>query len=346
MKKKFIVFFAFLAALLVTVGCLMQYKRTHQSIKSFTAVMCTAQDFSVSGEGAYLEIRFDDKKHTVKKIAVKDENIIKKISESNINAIIGVNIISDIPKNILKEKHIDADRINALQLLVDYSEFDAFFEIADVSFADLHSFVGKVVEETTAYMVVEPVKDKADGDMGDRVKVEYDTEHIDYLYGEGRKVVIYFKGNHIETDDGMKLVKADDISTEGFREFELEVYPSTEKKSRLVLSGDDIQGFTSFGHLSDTNLYYYGLDKVMITIKGFTTTLEVALEKGRITLDGIVAACNQDVLDGVIEELVYKDGGTQAYKYPEYTIIKYHTLDGNRDVYIGSDDIDIRIASK
>ncbi len=345
MKKKFIVFFAFLAALLVTVGCLMQYKRTHQSIKSFTAVMCTAQDFFVSGEDSYLQIRFDDKKHTVKKIAVKDENIIKKILESNIHAIIGVNIISDIPKRVLDEKHLDSDTINALQLLVDYSEFDDFFEIADVSFNDLHSFVGKVIEETTTYMIVEPVKDKADGDMGDRVKVEYGTDHIDYLYGEGRKVVIYFKGKPVETDDGIKLVKADDISTEGFQEFELEVEPSSEKQKRMILS-ENTDGFVSFGHISDKNLYYYGLDKVMITIKGFTMPLETALEKGRITLDGIVADCNKDVADGIVEELVYKDGGSQVYKYPEFTIIKYHTLDGNRDVYIGSTDMDISVAGK
>lgn len=53
-----------------------------------------------------------------------------------------------------------------------------------------NSFVGKVIEETTTYMIVEPVKDKADGDMGDKVKVEYGTDHYDYLYGQGRKVVI------------------------------------------------------------------------------------------------------------------------------------------------------------
>ncbi len=208
-----------------------------------------------------------------------------------------------------------------------------------------NSFVGKVLEETTSYMIVEPIKDKADGDMGEKVKVEYGTDHIDYLYGVGRKVVIYFEGKPEETTDGMKLVKSDDISTEGFREVELEVELSDEKQKRLILS-EDTDGFISFGHLSDTNLYYYGVDKVMITIKGFTMPLETALENGRITLDGIIANCNQDVSDGILEELVYRDGGSQVYKYPDYTIIKYHTLDGNRDVYIGSSDMDIHIADK
>ncbi len=209
-----------------------------------------------------------------------------------------------------------------------------------------YSFVGTVLEETTTYMIVEPIKDKPDITMGDKVKVEYGTDHIDYLYGIGRKVVIYFEGKHIATEDGMKLIKSDDISTEGFREFEIEVKPSQKKEKRMVLSSDDIDKFTSFGHISDVNLYYYGLDEVMITIKGFTMPLEKALEQGRITLQGIIAKANQDVTDGLLEELVYKDGGSQVYKYPDYTIIKYHTLDGNRDVYIGSADMDIEIANK
>ena len=208
------------------------------------------------------------------------------------------------------------------------------------------SFVGKVLEETTTYMIVEPANDEYERTVAEKIKIEYGTDHIDYLYGTGRMVVIYYKGK-INTDDGkMSSIKTDDISVEGFREFELEVKPSTEKQKRLTLSGDDIQNFVSFGQMSDTNLYYYGIDKVLITIKGFTMPLETALEKGRITLDGIVANCNKDVMDGVLEELVYKDGGSQVYKYPEYTIIKYHTIDGNRDVYIGSTDMDIHVKDK
>ena len=30
----------------------------------------------------------------------------------------------------------------------------------------------------------------------------------------------------------------------------------------------------------------------------------------------------------------YKDGGSAEYNYGDYKVIKCHTLDGNRDVYI------------
>ena len=32
---------------------------------------------------------------------------------------------------------------------------------------------------------------------------------------------------------------------------------------------------------------------------------------------------------------MYKDGGSMMYNYEQYTIIKFHTLDGNRDICIG-----------
>ena len=208
------------------------------------------------------------------------------------------------------------------------------------------SFAGKVLDETTEYMIVEPRKDKPDISMGDKVKVLYESEHLDYYYGIGRNVVVYFEGNPTDGDDGMKTVTTDDISTEGFREFELEVKPSTEKQKKMILSSDDIQSITSFGHLRDSSLYYYGLDKVQITIKGWTMPLVDALEQGRITLHGLIIKANRDVQDGVLEELSYDDGGSQVYKYPDYTIIKYHTLEGNEDIYIGSTDMGIDIATQ
>lgn len=38
---------------------------------------------------------------------------------------------------------------------------------------------------------------------------------------------------------------------------------------------------------------------------------------------------------------MYKDGGSILYKYDNYAIIKCHTLEENRDVYIGSKDMSI-----
>ena len=211
----------------------------------------------------------------------------------------------------------------------------------------VYRFVGTVLEETTTYMIVEPASGKMDPYIADKVKVEYGTDHLDYLYGVGRKVVIYYQGQFEDIGNGMKLIKTDDISTEGYRDFELEIRPTDKKVKRQIVERtpptDSSGRYWIYG---DAALYYYGVENVLVDFNGWTMSLEQALEEGRITLNAIVAKCNQDVSEGIIEELSYDDGGSSVYKYPEYTVIKYHTLDGNRDVYIGSTDMDIQIATK
>ena len=97
------------------------------------------------------------------------------------------------------------------------------------------SFVGTVIEETTSYMVVEPAHDEYEKTVADRIKIEYGTDHIDYLYGTGRMVVIYYKGDINTADGNMASIKSDDISTEGFREWEMKVVPSNEPNNKKIM---------------------------------------------------------------------------------------------------------------
>lgn len=201
-----------------------------------------------------------------------------------------------------------------------------------------HSFLATVIEETTTYMVVEPSAEEEERGRADKIRIDYGMDHVDYLYGKGRKVVIYYYGD-IESGDPAAIT-TNDISTEGFREFKLSVTPSESKEKIKIIDNGEIQGE---GH--DYDLYYYGLD-VQITVDNQTIPLDEALIRGKITLNGIISKANEDVRNGVIEELICKDGGSQVYQYEDYTMIKYHTLDGNRDVYIGTTDMDTNIAAK
>ena len=349
MKKKTIILFAILLVILVGIACFMQYRYTHQSIKSFTATGCAVEGIVVKDSVSYLEVQFDDEKHTAKKIAVKDEEILKKISESNLQEIIGVNIASDIPKKVLEDDHLvsDFNNFNPLQLLTETDKYDEFFEIADVSFSDEHSFVGKVIEETTTYMIVEPEKDEYERTVAEKIKIEYGTDHLDYLYGTGRLVVIYYKGDINTADGNMASIKSDDISTEGFREWEMKVVPSNENVSKKIYDKAQPHDSDTTSHwYRQYNLYYHGLEDVIITVDGEQHSLAHALKRGKITMSAILAKANQDVSDGIIEDLRYKDGGSTVFKYPDYTIVKYHTLDGNDDMYIGTPDIDIYVKDK
>ena len=209
------------------------------------------------------------------------------------------------------------------------------------------SFVGKVLEETTTYMIVEPANDEYERTVAEKIKIEYDTDHIDYLYGTGRMVVIYYKGK-INTDDGkISSIKTDDISVEGFRDWKMKVVPSNEHTTKKIYNKAQPHDSDSESYwYRQYNLYYHNLEDVIITVDGEQHSLAHALKRGKITMSAILAKANQDVSDGVIQDLRYKDGGSAVFKYPDYTIVKYHTLDGNDDMYIGTPDIGIDVKDR
>ena len=135
MKKKGVIL-GILIVTVIIILCLVKYYRDNQSIKSFGAIACSVQEISTSDEGSFLKIILDDDKHTIKSIALKDNDVIEMIRASDIKDIIGVNVVSDIPKKILKEKHISTNtNFNPVQLLAESDEYDTYFEIVDVSFS-------------------------------------------------------------------------------------------------------------------------------------------------------------------------------------------------------------------
>ena len=191
------------------------------------------------------------------------------------------------------------------------------------------SFVGTILEETTTYMIVEPNEDEIERKSADKIKINYGTDHIDYLYGIGRKVVIYYTGYIMESYPAQ--INTDKISTDGYDDFKIEVKLSNKIKAKKILNNKDLSS-----DKQDYNLYFYGLDEVNVTVDNKTMSLEDSLKSGKMTIDGIIQKANKDEKDGkIIKAEIYKDGGSTEYHYENYSIIKVHKLDGNRDVYIG-----------
>lgn len=193
-----------------------------------------------------------------------------------------------------------------------------------------NSFVGTVLEETTTYMIVEPNEDEEERKSADKIKINYGTDHIDYLFGVGRKVIINYSGYIKETY--LAQIDSNDILLNGYEEFKLEVKTSKNKDKVKVINSKELDK-----NDIDYNLYYYGLDEVNITIDNKTMPLKDALRSGKMTIDGLVIRANKDFPNAE----VYKDGGSIEYHYDNYTIIKMHKIDGNRDVYIGTKDMTI-----
>ena len=83
------------------------------------------------------------------------------------------------------------------------------------------------------------------------------------------------------------------------------------------------------------DIYYYGLENVKIKIDNTEIDLKEALLNNKVTMEQIIEQAEADKENEVINADMYKEGGTMIYWYGTYTIIKSHSLDGNRDVYIG-----------
>ena len=68
-------------------------------------------------------------------------------------------------------------------------------------------------------------------------------------------------------------------------------------------------------------------------------SLKDALLESKITMEEIIQKANKDLDNNKITGDMYKDGGSMIYQYDTYTIIKCHTIEGNRDVYIGTKEM-------
>lgn len=237
-------------------------------------------------------------------------------------------------KNLLNSKVLEANEktmvlnINNEAVLFEAAIGDKINEVSNNDNKEYNSFVGTVLEETTTYMIVEPNEDEDERKSADKITINYGTDNGDYLYGIGRKVIIKYTGTIKETYPAQ--IDTNEILINGYEDFELSVKKSDKTTKTKILNNQEL-----YKNNSDFDLYYYGLSEVKIFVDNKEIALEEALRSGKMTIEGILAKANQDVSNKKIKSEIYKDGGTTEWYYDTYTIIKYHTEDGNRDVYIG-----------
>jgi len=107
---------------------------------------------------------------------------------------------------------------------------------------------------------------------------------------------------------------------------------NTYKKIRYVILNDE------YGELY--KIYYYGIDDAIITVDGNNYDFEQAILTETLTLDQILLEMElyAELNDGGTE--IYKDSGSRKYFNDSYTIIKCHTIDRNRDIYIGDSEME------
>ena len=115
---------------------------------------------------------------------------------------------------------------------------------------------------------------------------------------------------------------------------------SYEKKFELTYMGRKDMGVKKIAEKNQFDNLDFGVytiaGDVSITIEGdMVYSLEDALSQSVITVKDILEQAKADKKYGFCEEAYYSDGGSIEYRYSTYTILKYNTLDGNKDLVIG-----------
>lgn len=100
---------------------------------SFIAVACSVVDYSQQEDIGYVTIQFDNMENMTKVLRVEDEELQKKLLQTNLPDIIGANMIMSIPAKELKSIHIDFNNLNVFDLLHGTNQYDNYIILVDIS---------------------------------------------------------------------------------------------------------------------------------------------------------------------------------------------------------------------
>ena len=193
-----------------------------------------------------------------------------------------------------------------------------------------YSFFGTVIESTSKYIIVEPNENENIRKSADKISIGL-GEYNDALYEIGTNVKITYDGTVMESYPAQ--INATKIELKSADNFEI-----IFKERQPIDSYNRIYAILDKSETDKYNYTIYAYEgSVNIIIDGQEYTLREALLENKITMEEIIAKANRDFPDAIS----YDDGGSIEYHYENYTIIKYHTIDGNRDVYIGTKDMTI-----
>lgn len=191
-------------------------------------------------------------------------------------------------------------------------------------------FYGKVIESNQHSIVVEPREGEKIRKSADKISISL-GEYSDVVYQVGTNVKITYSGYVMETYPAqVNVVKIELKSTENFELRFYDKQPESEEKFHKILDKSETEQYDYNVYVCDGN--------INILIEKEEISLRKALLEGKITMNEIIAKANQDLpaTASYGYAISYDDGGSMEYHYPNFTLIKMHTLDGIRDVYIGN----------
>lgn len=90
-------------------------------------------------------------------------------------------------------------------------------------------------------------------------------------------------------------------------------------------------------------VYFYDIRDVEFEYNGRKLNLKKALLDNIILIEQVIEQAEIDSNLQKNRKDIVKDGGSIKYEYETFSIIKFNTLGGNKDIYIGKKNMDINV---
>lgn len=186
-------------------------------------------------------------------------------------------------------------------------------------------------------LLINSNKNNLDSSKNKITKLKIKNDKQNYLVGT--YLNLSFEKKDIDTEKNILTPK--NIRLYSFDDFSIIFDKNDKKEKELMYSKNDNKNeenkgnFNIFKYNGEPYIEFNENSKNYNKEKGNNKyKLSEVLNNHMIFPDYIIAKANYDVINNNIKYDVYKDGGSIEYEYPNYTIIKYNTLDGKNDLII------------
>lgn len=233
---------------------------------------------------------------------------------------------------------VNKDKVNNEELKDNLDSISSNATDMQIANAQEYYFFGKVIESNEKSIIVEPNENEDIRKSSDKVSIGL-GENNDAIYVVGTNVKITYDGNIMESYPAQVIAKKIElVSVDKFNLVFTQKTDSEEKE--VILTSGEVEGvnYNVYAYTGDIAI---NLNSDSSELLESSISLREALLQGKINMNEIIAKANKDLDSKIIKGDILKDGGTMIYKYENFTIIKYHTIDGKRDVYIGGKDMQI-----
>ena len=248
---------------------------------------------------------------------IKNEELLDNFIENANNkqpAILELNIITDEKLSSIRLEYVPGKNYENVNLKASYENEEIIMTAPDKNwtFEDYQKYYGYYI------LTKNGAKEKYD-DYHFKIKRQV-TENI---------VTVYFNAELLDLTE-IPIICKYDLDSSLYRK----IYGDLTYNQRRDLGIEQIAYKNQYDN-TDYGFYTIGGDVTITVEDDMIYSLEEALKNKILKVEDIMTQAKLDEKYGICDTAYYMDGGSIEYRYKDYTILKYNTLDGNKDLFIG-----------